>query len=156
MEITWLGHGTFQFRLPSGQVIVMDPWVGNPAYPKGYTIPKVDTICISHGHFDHIHDAVPLATDRTQLTLRVRARPGTDGQPLVDAIRAFLSEDIEACRRLQEGVRSPSFDLGPLAAYTVSKGYMQNSWFLIDVEAGFEPWTSGQGLTADAFNVTVH
>ena len=62
MEITWLGHGTFQFRLPSGQVIVMDPWIeGNPAYPLGYKIPRVDTICISHGHFDHIHDAVPLA-----------------------------------------------------------------------------------------------
>jgi hypothetical protein len=48
-----------------------------------------------------------------------------------------------------------NMDLGPLAAYAVSKGYMQNSWFLIDVEAGFEPWTSGQGLAADAFNVTV-
>jgi L-ascorbate metabolism protein UlaG (beta-lactamase superfamily) len=62
MQITWLGHGTFQFRLPSGQTILMDPWVdGNPAYPKSYTIERVDTICISHGHFDHIHDAVPLA-----------------------------------------------------------------------------------------------
>lgn len=40
----------------------MDPWTdGNPAYPKGHEIQRVDTICISHGHFDHIHDAVPLA-----------------------------------------------------------------------------------------------
>jgi len=40
----------------------MDPWIdGNPAYPKGYEIQRVDTICITHGHFDHIHDAVPLA-----------------------------------------------------------------------------------------------
>lgn len=62
MEITWLGHGTFQVRLPSGQVLVMDPWTdGNPAYPKGFEISRVDTICITHGHFDHIHDAVPLA-----------------------------------------------------------------------------------------------
>ena len=62
MQITWLGHGTFQFRLPSGQVILMDPWTdGNPSYPKGHKIERVDTICISHGHFDHIHDAVPLA-----------------------------------------------------------------------------------------------
>ena len=62
MRITWLGHGTFQFELPSGQVILMDPWTdGNPAYPKGFEIQRVDTICISHGHFDHIHDAVPLA-----------------------------------------------------------------------------------------------
>jgi L-ascorbate metabolism protein UlaG (beta-lactamase superfamily) len=63
MQITWLGHGTFQFRLPSGQTILMDPWTdGNPSYPKAHIIDRVDTICISHGHFDHIHDAVPLAT----------------------------------------------------------------------------------------------
>jgi len=62
MQITWLGHGSFQFRLPSGQVILMDPWTeGNPAYPKGHTIDRVDTICVTHGHFDHIHDTVPLA-----------------------------------------------------------------------------------------------
>ena len=62
MEITWLGHGTFQFRLQSGETILMDPWTeGNPAYPHGYKIERVDTIAITHGHFDHIHDAVPLA-----------------------------------------------------------------------------------------------
>jgi len=64
MEITWLGHGTFQFRLNSGQVILLDPWTeGNPAYPKGFEISGVDTMCITHGHFDHIHDAVPLAKE---------------------------------------------------------------------------------------------
>ena len=62
MKITWLGHGTFQFELPSGQTIVLDPWTdGNPKYPSGFKIPRCDTILISHGHFDHIHDAVPLA-----------------------------------------------------------------------------------------------
>jgi L-ascorbate metabolism protein UlaG (beta-lactamase superfamily) len=62
VEITWLGHGTFQLRLGSGQVIVLDPWTeGNPAYPKAHGFDRVDTILISHGHFDHIHDAVPLA-----------------------------------------------------------------------------------------------
>jgi len=62
MRITWLGHGTFQFQLPSGQVILMDPWIGgNPAYPKGFEITRVDTMCITHGHYDHIHDAIGLA-----------------------------------------------------------------------------------------------
>jgi L-ascorbate metabolism protein UlaG (beta-lactamase superfamily) len=62
MEITWLGHGTFLILLPSGEHILMDPWIeGNPKYPAGYSIPKIDLMLITHGHFDHIHDAVPLA-----------------------------------------------------------------------------------------------
>jgi L-ascorbate metabolism protein UlaG (beta-lactamase superfamily) len=62
MEITWLGHGTFQFVLPGGETLIIDPWTdGNPKYPKEYEIKRCDTMLISHGHFDHIHDAVPLA-----------------------------------------------------------------------------------------------
>ena len=62
LEITWLGHGSFEFRLPDGAVVVADPWVtGNPAYPAGHQFSRIDLILITHGHFDHIHDAVPLA-----------------------------------------------------------------------------------------------
>ena len=64
VEITWLGHSTFQLKLESGEILVLDPWTdGNPAYPKGHSVDRVDAILISHGHFDHIHDAVPLAKE---------------------------------------------------------------------------------------------
>lgn len=62
IDITWLGHGTYTLKLPTGEVILVDPWIeGNPAYPKGHTLDRVDTILVSHGHFDHIHDVLPLA-----------------------------------------------------------------------------------------------
>jgi Glycosyl hydrolase family 12 len=47
-------------------------------------------------------------------------------------------------------------DLGPLADDAVSRGYMTNAWYLIDVEAGFEVWQGGAGLTANSFSVTVN
>ena len=47
-----------------------------------------------------------------------------------------------------------NLDLGPLAADAVARGYMPASWYLIDVEAGFEIWQGGQGLTANSFSVS--
>jgi L-ascorbate metabolism protein UlaG (beta-lactamase superfamily) len=61
IKITWLGHGTVQFQFPSDEVLIMDPWIDNPRYPKGHRIGRVDAIAVSHGHFDHIHSVLPLA-----------------------------------------------------------------------------------------------
>jgi L-ascorbate metabolism protein UlaG (beta-lactamase superfamily) len=62
VKITWLGHGTFQLELSGGETIIIDPWLeGNPAYPKGRQITRVDTLLLTHAHFDHIADAPPLA-----------------------------------------------------------------------------------------------
>jgi len=62
VEITWLGHGSFQFVLKSGEGVVIDPWLeGNPSAPPNHTFQKIDTILITHGHFDHIADVIKLA-----------------------------------------------------------------------------------------------
>jgi L-ascorbate metabolism protein UlaG (beta-lactamase superfamily) len=52
LEIVWLGHGSFQFRLETGEVLVMDPWIdGNPAYPKGHKFDRVDAILVSRSRW---------------------------------------------------------------------------------------------------------
>lgn len=61
MQIIWLGHGSFELRLDSGETIVIDPWFGNPKYPNGYELLRCDTLLITHGHFDHIANAIDVA-----------------------------------------------------------------------------------------------
>jgi len=62
-SVTWLGHSFVHIQTQVGTSILIDPFMEqNPAFPKGYAMPdKVDVILVSHGHFDHIADAMPLA-----------------------------------------------------------------------------------------------
>ena len=45
-------------------------------------------------------------------------------------------------------------DVGTLTQDMVSRGYTKSSWYLIDVEAGFELWQGGAGLRTNSFSVT--
>ena len=60
--LIWLGHGTFQLVTREGRVVLLDPWVeGNPACPKERkSFETIDVMTISHGHGDHMADAVTL------------------------------------------------------------------------------------------------
>lgn len=62
-QITWFGHATYVVRTPGGRRIMLDPWIqGNPACPESLkTVGKLDDILITHGHFDHIGDAISTA-----------------------------------------------------------------------------------------------
>jgi hypothetical protein len=48
-----------------------------------------------------------------------------------------------------------NLDLRPLIADAVKRGYLSPSWYLIDVEAGFEMWHGGAGLATNSFSVKV-
>ena len=62
VRITWLGHATFKITSPNGKVVLIDPWVNNPVCPaEQKNIDKVDLMLVSHGHFDHVADAVSIA-----------------------------------------------------------------------------------------------
>jgi hypothetical protein len=48
-----------------------------------------------------------------------------------------------------------NLDVGTLAQDSVSRGYTQSSWYLIDIEAGFELWQGGAGLETNSFSVNL-
>lgn len=65
VTIKYLGHSTFLITTPGGKRLIIDPWVrNNPACPeKDKNIDSLDTMLITHGHFDHIQDAIELAQE---------------------------------------------------------------------------------------------
>jgi len=63
IKVTWLGHATFLLETPGGKQILVDPWVmNNPSTPSNKkSFDKIDVMLCTHGHGDHIGDAVELA-----------------------------------------------------------------------------------------------
>jgi len=60
-ELTWLGHGTWSIAT-GGFEVLLDPYLDdNPASPRRSDQVQPDFLLISHGHGDHVADAVKIA-----------------------------------------------------------------------------------------------
>lgn len=64
-QLTYYGHSAFKLVTPGGNVLLIDPWLTNPLFAKGKdeieALKRVDLILLTHGHFDHVGDAVEIA-----------------------------------------------------------------------------------------------
>ncbi|SHE37517.1 metal-dependent hydrolase [Desulforamulus putei] len=87
MRLTFLGHAAFLLEA-EGVTIAIDPFItGNPAAPAGVNI-KADYILVSHGHGDHVGDAVAIAKQSGGTIVSVYelanycARQGTKVHPM--------------------------------------------------------------------------
>ena len=63
VSFTWIGHGSWKVRSAKGKVVYIDPWVmNNPVAPEALKkVESCDLMLITHGHFDHVHDALEIA-----------------------------------------------------------------------------------------------
>lgn len=63
-ELTWYGHAAFKLVTPAGKVLLIDPWITNPANKSGKDdlarIDKADLILLTHAHGDHIGNSVEI------------------------------------------------------------------------------------------------
>jgi L-ascorbate metabolism protein UlaG (beta-lactamase superfamily) len=63
-QLTWYGQAAFKIVTPGGKILLIDPWLSNPVFENAKqeiaALKKVDLILITHGHFDHIGDAVEI------------------------------------------------------------------------------------------------
>jgi L-ascorbate metabolism protein UlaG (beta-lactamase superfamily) len=61
IKITWLSHSCFTL-VAGGHRLLVDPFLdGNDKAPVKAADVEADFILVTHGHFDHVNDAAPIA-----------------------------------------------------------------------------------------------
>jgi beta-lactamase family protein len=63
-QLTWYGHAAFKIKTATGKILLIDPWITNPAFADGKdelaSLDRVDLIFLTHGHGDHVGNTVEI------------------------------------------------------------------------------------------------
>jgi L-ascorbate metabolism protein UlaG (beta-lactamase superfamily) len=120
-RLTWLGFSSFRIDTAQGEVFLVDPWLSFEGCPlKAHQVERLDGILVTHGHWQHVGEAVELAR-RT-------------GAPVLAV------EEVAQALKQAGAPRAPQANVGgtvPLGGISVSLTQAVHTSGLLDRESGF-------------------
>ena len=145
---TWYGHACVEVRTPGGQVVIVDPWFGNPMSPRrADAVDRCDVLLVTHGHSDHMGDAVALAS---------RLRPAW---PCIHEMNLWLSRILPGGADATIGMnKGGTVEVAGLRVTMVAADHSAGDWdagggvplylgepagFVVEVESGFRFYHAG-------------
>jgi L-ascorbate metabolism protein UlaG (beta-lactamase superfamily) len=146
MQLTWLGHSTFRLETPSGKRLLIDPWLkDNPACPDDLKDPgPLDAILITHGHADHISDAVEVARStgaQVAAIVETAAWLSSKGVENVVEFNKGGTIEIAGCKvHMTQAVHSGGIEDGDSPTHIYGG---EPAGYVIELEDGFKIYHAG-------------
>ena len=95
MDIRFLGHAAFALE-HDGTTVLVDPFLtGNPKTAASADDVAADVILVTHGHADHVGDAVPIAKRTGATVVAITELAGEIGAAGVDTLDPNLGGTVE-------------------------------------------------------------
>ncbi len=145
---TWYGHACVEVRTPGGKVILIDPWFGNPRSPRSAdSVDRCDLLLVTHGHGDHMGDAVALASrlrpawpciHEMSLWLARRLPGGADA---ATGMNKGGTVEVAGLRVTMVGADHSAGDWNPGGETTLYLG--EPAGFVVELENGFRFYHAG-------------
>jgi L-ascorbate metabolism protein UlaG (beta-lactamase superfamily) len=144
VKLTWLGHATFLLEA-QGKRVLIDPWLkDNPACPDDLKDPgKVDIIAITHGHNDHMQDAVEVANSNGATVVAIVEigdwLEGTQGVENVVAMNKGGTTEVA-------GIKFHMTDARHSSSFNTKDGVVNGgeaAGFVIELETGYKLYHAG-------------
>lgn len=144
-RITYLGHAAFRLTTPGDEQILIDPFLtDNPQTPEELKqVGECDTILLTHGHFDHMGDTIPIARQT--------------GATVVSNFEIFSylqSQGVENAMPLNKGGTSQVGGIKVTATHAFHSSSIQTgdgqtiyggepAGFVVEFESGFKVYHAG-------------